>query len=91
MSPAGRRRRRGGGGGRRVDLWRPVPELPEPEPVRPADDPRTVLLSLGSAPLPGQGQVAGHYFAEVAKEAARLATLLAFSGGLLAEPEPDQD
>lgn len=88
MSPSGRRRRRGSGG-KRVDLWRPVPELPEPEPVQPAEDPRVVLLSLGSAPLPGQGQVAGHYFAEVAKEAARLATLLALAGGLLAEPDTD--
>jgi hypothetical protein len=86
-------RRRQSGGRRRknksksVDLWRPVPQLPEPEPIRPADDPTAVLRSLGDPPLERQGAVAEHYLAAVLERASGLATALALSADLLAEPD----
>ena len=73
-----------------LELWRPVPQLPEPEPIRPADDPTAVLRSLGDPPLPGQGAVAGHYMAAVVERAAGLATALAAANGLLADPDEDE-
>lgn len=87
-------RRRGGGGGgkpKSLDIWRPVPHLPEPEPVRPASDPTALLRSLGDPPLPGQGAVAEHYLAAVVERAAGLATALAASAGLLSMPGTDDD
>jgi hypothetical protein len=86
-------RRRQSGGRRRknkpksVDLWRPVPQLPDPEPIRPADDPTAVLRSLGDPPLERQGAVAEHYLAAVLERASGLATALALSADLLAEPD----
>jgi hypothetical protein len=68
---------------KRVDLWRPVPALDEPAPIRPAADPTALLRSLGDPPLQGQGQVAGHYVAAVIEKAAGLATALAAAAGLL--------
>jgi hypothetical protein len=68
---------------KRVDLWRPVPSLDEPAPIRPAADPTALLRSLGDPPLQGQGQVAGHYVAAVIERAAGLATALAAAAGLL--------
>ena len=67
-----------------VDLWRPVPQLPPPEAIRPATDPAALLRSLGDPPLQGQGAVAEHYLATVIERAAGLATALAASAGLLA-------
>ena len=88
--PQPRRKPPGQGQGRRrpnkpkaVDIWHPVPQLPEPEPIRPATDPTAVLRSLGDPPLPGQGAVAEHYLAAVVERAAVLATALAASAGLL--------
>ena len=88
------RRKQGGNRGRRpkhkgVDIWRPVPILPDPEPIRPSNDPTAVLRSLGDPPLPGQGAVAEHYLAAVVERAAVLATALAASAGLLATGDPD--
>jgi hypothetical protein len=93
------RRKQGGPGpgqgrGRRpkpkgIDIWRPVPVLPDPEPIRPAADPTAVLRSLGDPPLPGQGAVAEHYLAAVVERAAVLATALAASAGLLATGDPE--
>jgi hypothetical protein len=89
------RRRSSQGRGRRgrrppaVDLWRPVPQLAEPEPIGPAREPTTLLRSLGEPPLQGQGAVAGHYLAAVVERAAGLATALAAAAGLLAEPDED--
>lgn len=68
---------------KRVDLWRPVPALDDPAPIRPAADPTALLRSLGDPPLQGQGQVAGHYVAAVIEKAAGLATALAAAAGLL--------
>ena len=70
-----------------VDLWRPVPQLPDPEPIVPANDPAALVRSLGDPPLQGQGQVAEHYLAAVVERAAQLATALAASGGLLGSPD----
>jgi hypothetical protein len=72
-----------------VDLWRPVPKLAEPERIVPVNDPTAVLRSLGDPPLQGQGAVAEHYLAAVVKRASDLATALALTAGLLAEPTDD--
>ncbi len=94
MSPARRRssgRRRGGQKPKPVDLWRPVPQLPDPEPIRPATDTMALLRSLGDPPLPGQAAVAEHYFGAVVEKSAAMATALAASAGLLAEDDPEGD
>ena len=98
MSPA--RRKQGQNRNRRSqkpkakpqDLWRPVPQLRDPEPIEPAADPTALVRSLGDPPLPGQGAVAEHYLAAVVERAAGLATALAAAAGVLAQPgaeEPD--
>jgi hypothetical protein len=73
-----------------VDLWRPVPPLPEVEPIVPAADPTALLRSLGEppSPLPGAAEIA---VAQVIDRAAGLATALAAAGGLLAMPDEDAD
>ena len=91
----------GGGGGaqggqagqkaKRPDLWRPVPQLADPRPITPADDATALVRSLGDPPLQGQGAVAEHYLAAVVERAAVLATALAHSAGLLAEPDDADD
>jgi hypothetical protein len=97
-----KRRRRGGGGGtgggagggqkaKRPDLWRPVPQLADPSPITPTEDPTALIRSLGDPPLQGQGAVAEHYLAAVAERAATLATALAASAGLLAQPDAEAD
>jgi hypothetical protein len=89
----GKSRRRGGQGGgpkpHRVDLWQPVPALPDPVPIEPATDPRMLLRSLGDPPLSGQGAVAEHYLGAVIDRAAGLATALAAAAGVLAEADDD--
>lgn len=84
-------RRRGNGGSkpRPVDLWQPVPALPDPVPIQPANDPRMLVRSLGDPPLSGQGAVAEHYIGAVVDRAAGLATALAAAAGLLGEPAED--
>lgn len=72
-----------------VDLWRPVPQLGDPEPIVPAADPTALQRSLGDPPLKGQGAVAEHYLAAVVERAAGVATALAATADLLAEPDPD--
>jgi len=89
-----RRRRRGAKAKQRpVDLWRPVPPLPEVEPIAPASDPTAMLRSLGDPPppMPGAAEIA---MAQVIDRAAGLATALAAAGRLLAEPagaDEDED
>jgi hypothetical protein len=97
MSPA--RRKQGQNRNRRsqkpkakpLDLWRPVPQLSEPEPIAPATDATALVRSLGDPPLPGQGAVAEHYLAAVVERAAGLATALAAAAGLLAQPGDEDD
>ena len=83
-------RRRGGNKPKPVDLWRPVPQLPDPEPIRPTHDPGMLLRSLGSPPLQGQGAQAEHAFELVVRRSAALATALAATAGLLATEEADE-
>jgi hypothetical protein len=88
------RRRRSGqkGGAKRLDLWRPVPQLADPAPIVPPADPTTMIRSLGDPPLQGQAVVGEHYLAAVVERASGLATALAAAGGLLAQPEAhDED
>jgi len=91
MSPARRQnksdRRRGA---KPVDLWRAVPDPPEPDDIAPAVDPTALLRSLGDPPLHGQRATAGHYLAAVVERAAGLATALAAAADLLA-PENGND
>jgi hypothetical protein len=86
------RRRRSGRKGKPakpVDLWRPVPPLPEPAPIVPAGDPTALVRSLGEPPLPGAG--ADMAIAAVVARAAGLAEALARVGGLAAEDDDDLD
>lgn len=86
-------RKRGGGGqkAKPVDLWRPVPPVPDPEPIRRSADPTALLRSIGPPPLRGRSDMAEAYLLAVADKAASLATALAAAAGLLAEPDPDPD
>jgi hypothetical protein len=43
------------------------------------DDPSALVRSLGELPLPGKGDLAGHYVAAVLERAAALASALAAS------------
>jgi hypothetical protein len=72
-----------------ANLWRPVPTLAAPQPIVPADEPATLLHSLGDPPLHGQGAVGEHYLAAVVERAAMLATALASSADLLADADAD--
>jgi hypothetical protein len=88
--PANRRRGRAGKGRPGADdLWRAVPRLPDPEPIVPVPDPTALIRSLGEPPLPGQGALAGHVLNAVVERAAGLATALAATADLLAEPQTD--
>jgi hypothetical protein len=91
QSKSQRRRRQGGKAKQKpVDLWRPVPPLPEVRPIVPARDPTALLRSLGDppSPMPGAAEIA---VAQVVDRAAGLATALAAAGGLLAEASDDED
>jgi hypothetical protein len=69
------------------DLWRPVPRLPEPEPVVTIDDPTALLRSLGDPPLSGNRIAAGQYLASVIERAATLAVGLAAATNLPIAPD----
>lgn len=86
-----RRRRGGGAKNRPIDLWQPVPALPEADPIEPSAEPRMLIRSLGDPPLAGQGAVAEHYLGAVIDRAAQLATALAAASGLLALPSDEDD
>lgn len=85
---SGRRKgRRRGQRPKPIELWRPVPQLPELEPIRAADEPTVLLDSLGTPPLPGVGQRAEHTFELVIQRSAMLASALASTADLLAEDD----
>lgn len=92
MSSRKRSGRRRGHKAKPVDIWRPVPQLPDPDPIRPASDPTALVRSLGDPPLPGQAAVAEHYLSAVIERAAVLASALAASADLLApdDEEPSE-
>jgi hypothetical protein len=71
-------------GQRPVDLWRPVPPLPDLEPIVPADDATALLRSLGPPPLDRHSLAGEHYLATVVERAAALATGLAGAAQVLA-------
>ncbi len=74
-----------------ADLWKPVPQLPDPEPIAVAKDPTMIVRSLGDPPLHGQGQQAEHELARVLVRAAMLAGALADVAGLRAADDPELD
>jgi len=89
MSSRRNKNRRRGGAVKAAELWRPVPQLPEPEPIVAAADPTMVFRSLGDPPLHGQGAQAGHEVSKVLVRAAHLAEALAAASGL--HPSVDTD
>ena len=70
-----------------VDFWKPVPLLPDPEPISVTTDPTMVVRSLGAPPLPGQGLRAEHEIHRVLVRSSMLAGALADVAGLLAEDD----
>lgn len=67
-----------------VSFWGDPASLPRSEAdVRITDDPGAVPRSLGTPPLPGQEQLAPHYFAAVYDRAVTTAGALAAAGGLI--------
>jgi len=83
--PKRRQRGRRPTASRRADLWREVPALEDPAPIIPASDPTAVLRSLGTPPLPSHDALADYYLATVITRAARVATALAATAGLLSD------
>ena len=79
-------RRRPGNKLKPAELWRPVPQLPDPEPIVLPADPTMIVRSLGDPPLHGQGQQAEHEIARVLVRASLLAGALADVAGLLERP-----
>lgn len=80
-------RRRSGNRLKSAELWKPVPQLPDPEPIEVALDPTMIVRSLGDPPLHGQGQQAEHEIARVLVRASMLAGALADVAGLAPGPE----
>jgi hypothetical protein len=67
-----------------------VPQIPEPEPIVPINDPTALLRSLGDPPLQGQSTVGGHYLSAVIEKAAQRATALATMAQLVADPDDEE-
>jgi hypothetical protein len=89
----GSKKGRGRRQGPKVDpagFWKPVPQLPDPEPISVTTDPTMVVRSLGDLPLYDQGQHASHEVARALVRASRLAGALADVAGLL-EEHPDHE
>jgi len=84
-------RKRGGGKAKPVDIWRPVPPLPDPEPITPANDPTALMRSIGAPPLRARSDMAEAYLLAVSERAAGLATALAAAADLLADLAADTD
>lgn len=90
MSSRRKPNRRRGQKHKPLDLWRPVPTLEDPEPIRPAADPGMLVRSLGAPPLQGQGAQAEHAFELVLRRSSMLATALAATAGLLADEDAEE-
>jgi hypothetical protein len=95
VSPAGQAKKRPGrkrgGRAKPVDIWRPVPPLPAPDPILPASDPTALLRSIGAPPLRARSDMAEAYLLAVAERAAGLATALAAAADLLVEDGSPED
>lgn len=89
--PRRKQRRRPPNRPRPVDLWRAVPQLPDPEPIMAASDPGILLRSLGPPPLHGLGTQAENAFELVVRRSALMASALAAAAGLLADPNADPE
>jgi hypothetical protein len=89
--------RRSGGRGKNqavdpAEFWKPVPQLPDPEPIAVTTDPTMVVRSLGAPPLHGHSIRTEHEIHRVLVRSSMLAGALADVAGLLAEsPETDVD
>ncbi|MDQ3738326.1 MAG: hypothetical protein M3337_04070 [Actinomycetota bacterium] len=83
------RRPQGAKGAPPVDIWHTVEPLPEPEDIEPTSDPVAMIRTLGDPPLARHSDPAAHHIAAVVERAAALATALAASADLLAEPDDD--
>jgi hypothetical protein len=76
----------------RRDFW--GKELSDEEritKVTMADDPTTVVRSLGPPPLVGRDVIAEHYFAAVYEKASHFAQALAAAGGILVTDDEDDE
>lgn len=87
MSQQSRRRR--GKKPKAADLWKPVPPLDPPAPIRRAADATAVLRSLGAPPLKGQGTLSEQHMAMVVDRAADAAVGLAHVAGLVDMSTPE--
>lgn len=87
-----RRRRRGNRQRQAASLWGEVERLPDPQSgFRISESPDAVVRSLGTPPLPGREQIAGHYFVAIYQRAVMTAGALAASGGLLSTEELERE
>jgi hypothetical protein len=93
MSPARRKpsaRPKARRPGNEGDFWGTAHGDPDDgDRIRPADDPATMIASLGPAPLPGRETIAEHYFVAIYERAAAIAGALAASSDLLHVDDPD--
>lgn len=69
----------------KVDIWREPEPLPPLQRITVSRDATALLRSLGEPPMNGAIE-AGYTFGAVVERAAGIATALAFSAGLLADP-----
>lgn len=90
MSQSKQSRRRRGKKPKASDLWKPVPPLDPPAPIRRAADATAVVRSLGTPPLKGQGALSEQHMAMVVDRAADAAVVLAHVAGLV-DMTPDED
>jgi hypothetical protein len=72
-----------------VDIWRDTGPLPDLEPIAVSHDAGALVRSLGDPPV-HDGSAAAGYFVAVAERAAKVATALAYSAGVVAAAD-DED
>ena len=91
MSQGKQSRRRRGKKPKAADLWKPIPALDPPAPIRRAADATAVIASLGDPPLKGQGDLSKRHMYLVVESAANLAMGLATVAGVAADQPVDDD
>jgi hypothetical protein len=91
MSPAqqsrNQRRPRQAAQGAVPDFWHAAAALPELQPIAPTRDPTALMRSLGDLPNMDRAE-ARYHVAAVIERAVPIATALAHTAGLLADPNP---